>query len=291
VFERRSPRSRLLVAFAAGACLAALLAPGTAVAGRMNGAHAADTTRRPVGTPIEVDAGWRDTFRSPPAFFWDGPGPVFNADGPFTYTSDVPTILKVTDSFCPGDRFRVFDNGAPIGDTTDSARGRCRHVGPHEAFRSSRYSHGAFELAPGEHVIAIQLIRNPFSGGRGFLRVDSVPVRKIGIDVKPGSGAATINVRSHGRLPVAILSEKGFFPQNVDASTICFGSARDPFARNCHALDYGVPKDVNGDGVDDLLLRFKTRRTGIRVGDTRACLTGRTLRGGYIAGCDRIRAI
>ncbi|HVJ29939.1 MAG TPA: hypothetical protein VNA66_06470, partial [Gammaproteobacteria bacterium] len=43
--------------------------------------------------------------------------------------------------------------------------------------------------------------------------------------------------------------------------------------------------DVNGDGLDDLVLRFRLRETGIQCGDTVGWLSGRTRAGElFIAG-------
>src|ERR1044072_7614347 len=68
--------------------------------------------------PIIVDAGWRN-------FQWSGAGPVFNSEGPFTFSSAASTILKVTDAFCKGDQFAIFDCGVQIGTTSSVPIGPC----------------------------------------------------------------------------------------------------------------------------------------------------------------------
>ena len=46
--------------------------------------------------------------------------------------------------------------------------------------------------------------------------------------------------------------------------------------------------DVNGDGIEDLIARFRVRNTGIAVGDTEACLVVTTEAGNTFQGCDSI---
>lgn len=118
---------------------------------------------------VTVGSGWQ-------SFVWNGIGPVFNSGGPFTFSSAGTTTLKVTDAFCKGDQFAVFDFGVQIGVTTAVAAGAC--AGPTDvfdpdiAFNDPTYSHGVFILGPGNHSITFQVITNPFSSGGAFFRVD-----------------------------------------------------------------------------------------------------------------------
>jgi len=119
----------------------------------------------PVDAPIGVGAGWR-------SFVWYGSGPVFNVEGPFTVESPSRLIVRVTDDYCRGDVFRVFDNGDPVGETPWVPVGGCEFRGPDAAFLDPSYSSGAFPIGTGPHAIAIQVITNPFASGEGYLRVD-----------------------------------------------------------------------------------------------------------------------
>jgi hypothetical protein len=82
----------------------------------------------------------------------------------------------------------------------------------------------------------------------------------------------SINPRSNGVLPVAILTTPAFDAASVDVSSVLFGSAG---ATEAHGT--GHLQDVDGDGDVDLLLHFETPATGIACGDTSASLTGQTV--------------
>ncbi len=125
--------------------------------------------------PIGVGDAWFATTTEPPAFFW-GSGDGTFADEVYTFESDVPTRLWVTDDFLHGDIFEIFVDDLSIGTTSFApVTGGGSEVGPDAAFLSPLFSSGSFHLAAGAHTIAIQIIANPFSGGRGYLQVLDVP--------------------------------------------------------------------------------------------------------------------
>lgn len=112
----------------------------------------------------------------------------------------------------------------------------------------------------------------------------------VSIDIRPGSDTNPINLTSNGVVPVAILSTASFDAIQVDASTICFGDAEDAAQRDCtEAHGKAHVSDVNGDGRQDLVLHFEIQQTGIDVGDTQACLTGKTISGQQFENCDTIQ--
>jgi len=144
---------------------------------------------------------------------------------------------------------------------------------------------GAFlaGLLAGQTYLNIHTSR--FGGGemRGFL------VTPVNISVKPGSGSSPINPKSHGTIPVAILSTTTFDAvTSVDTATLTFGRTGTE-----QSLGFCNPggEDVNGDGLLDLVCHFDSQATGFKAGDTLGILTGKTLLGTPILGQDTIRIV
>jgi hypothetical protein len=106
------------------------------------------------------------------------------------------------------------------------------------------------------------------------------------IDIKPGSFPNSINPRSNGVIPVAILTTPSFDATLVDPLSVQFGPAE---ATEAHGR--GHIEDVDGDGDLDLVLHFRTQETGIQCGDTEASLTGETFDGYSFTGTDSIRTV
>ena len=128
--------------------------------------------------PITVGSVWSKTVNAPPAFYWSGwPLPVDSYSDPFTYSSKEITHVMVTDDFCKGDVFEIFDGTVSLGATSFvvSDYPACTpEVGPVVAYADPTYSHGCFSLPAGDHSIEIQLIQSSYPGtstGRGYIQV------------------------------------------------------------------------------------------------------------------------
>jgi hypothetical protein len=113
----------------------------------------------------------------------------------------------------------------------------------------------------------------------------------VEIDIKPGSWPNHINPRSKGVIPVAILTTSTTVGESIDFDaaaveplSVKFGPGE---AVEVHGK--GHIKDVDNDGDPDMVLHFKTQETGIKSGDTEACLTGKTFDGKSIQACDTIK--
>jgi YVTN family beta-propeller protein len=104
------------------------------------------------------------------------------------------------------------------------------------------------------------------------------------IDIKPLSFPNSINLQSKGEVPVAILSSPTFDATTVDRNTVVFDGTS-PLPKN------NSIEDVNGDGLLDLVLHFNTQDLNLQTGDTEACLSGKTLNGMGIKGCDSVRIV
>jgi hypothetical protein len=113
-----------------------------------------------------------------------------------------------------------------------------------------------------------------------------ITVVSITIDIKPGSDPNSINPRSSGVIPVAILSIDTFDALQVDVASVKFGPDE---ATEIHGRAH--VEDVDGDGDPDLVLHFKTQETGIACGDTDASLTGETFDEQSITGTDSIQTV
>lgn len=117
--------------------------------------------------------------------------------------------------------------------------------------------------------------------GDEFLPVD--------INIRPFSRRNTIVLWHWGFFPVAILSNPDLdAANNIDETSITFGQTGDEdslvFCRN-------RTRDINGDGMEDLICIFRTRDTGFEAGDTIGLLKGETVDGIRIQGTDLVRII
>jgi uncharacterized delta-60 repeat protein len=114
----------------------------------------------------------------------------------------------------------------------------------------------------------------------------SVGATAVKIDINPGSSPNSINPKSNGVIPVAILTTDTFDATTIDPLSVRFGPKG---AKEAH--NKGHIEDVNHDGEPDLVLHFKTQATGIRCGDTSAALTGETFDRDLIQGSDAIKTV
>ena len=105
----------------------------------------------------------------------------------------------------------------------------------------------------------------------------------VAIDIKPGSNPNTINLKSKGVVPVAVLTTDGFDAGNIKPETVLFAGAEPVRWRLC---------DVDDDGDDDLLFHFKTQElVELDQNSTEATLTGETSDGNEITGSDDVRIV
>ncbi|MDH7499464.1 MAG: YncE family protein [candidate division NC10 bacterium] len=112
---------------------------------------------------------------------------------------------------------------------------------------------------------------------------------EVAIDIKPGSSPNSINPKSQGKIPVAILSSPDFnAAAKVDITSLTFGRTGDE-----NSLSFVNPsaQDVNGDGLPDLMCHFWTQQCGFQVGDTEGTLKGKTLDGVSFQAKDSIRIV
>jgi hypothetical protein len=143
-------------------------------------------------------------------------------------------------------------------------------------------------LNPAFSIFEISSLTDTPEGGVVGLRVEGVgevPLL-VNIDIKPGSFPNSINPKSKGVTPVAILTTNSLDATTVDPISAKFGPSG---ALEVHGR--GHVEDVDGDGKPDLVLHFNTRDAGIKCGDISAGLTGETFDGEVIQGSDSIATV
>lgn len=109
------------------------------------------------------------------------------------------------------------------------------------------------------------------------------PLKEVEIDIKPGSDPNSINLKSKGVVPVAVLTTDDFDASDVDPTTVEFAGA-EPVR--------WTMEDVDGDGDLDMLFHFKTQDLEeLDEDSTDATLTGQTTGGIPIAGADTVNIV
>jgi DNA-binding beta-propeller fold protein YncE len=131
-----------------------------------------------------------------------------------------------------------------------------------------------------------QSLVSPQSGANLFWTPHDVEVvpggYRVAIDIKPGGSPNSINLKSEGVVPVAILGSQSFNVVDVDVSTVSFaGALPEKFAY----------EDVNSDGLIDLVFHFRTQHLQLTSSSTEAILIGKLRDGRSITGTDSVRIV
>ncbi len=109
-------------------------------------------------------------------------------------------------------------------------------------------------------------------------------MRIVPIDIQPGSTVNPINLKKQGAVSVAIFSSADLnAPAQVDPTSLTFGRTGDEASfLSCSKH----PRNVNMDGLADLVCSFSIPAAGFQVGDTEGVLKGRTISGTPFIGTD-----
>jgi hypothetical protein len=105
---------------------------------------------------------------------------------------------------------------------------------------------------------------------------------EVSIDIKPGSDPNSINLKSKGVVPVAVLTTDDFDASTVDPETVLFADV-EPVRWKM--------EDVDDDGDMDMLFHFKTQELNLDENSTEATLTGDTTDGKQILGTDTVNIV
>ena len=106
--------------------------------------------------------------------------------------------------------------------------------------------------------------------------------RVVSIDIKPGDDVNSINLRSKGVVPVAVLTTPEFDAVTLDPSTVLFAEAA--------PVRWRV-EDVDCDGDADMLFHFRTQSLNLTRESTEASLVGSTYDGQSIRGTDSVNLV
>ncbi len=121
------------------------------------------------------------------------------------------------------------------------------------------------------------------------MKVELPVVQQINIEVRPGSnGLGTLNPKSKGKIPVALLGDAKFNPLTVDTSTLTFGAlGNENSLGNCVSSG----EDVNNDGYLDLICLFENQAAGFQYGDTEGTVKGKTKNGRMFQGTGVLKVV
>lgn len=113
--------------------------------------------------------------------------------------------------------------------------------------------------------------------------------RLVTIDVRPDTTINTVNLKSKGRLPVAVLSSSTFDARRVDPNSVTLKGST--VAQRGSGDVMWSFEDANGDGLLDLILHFSIADLHLAPTDTILVLEGLTMSGETVRGEDGIRVI
>ncbi|MEO5723529.1 MAG: hypothetical protein ABIQ39_06215 [Ilumatobacteraceae bacterium] len=144
-------------------------------------------------TNTTVDTGWQK-------FTTESGVGGSSVDGPYRFESTKLTKVTVTDSYCHGDEFSIFDNGVLLGNTSEIPAEL--HTCPTRFYLSDiaradasmtdpTFSQGAFYVGPGSHSLEFvnkAIWNGTDSGSDAFFRLETVSLKKA--DCKAGGWAS-----------------------------------------------------------------------------------------------------
>jgi PKD repeat protein len=143
----------------------------------------------------------------------------------------------------------------------------------------------------GEYTVELSVTDK--DGGEGTDQLTlSVPYFAVEILIQPGSDPLTpVNLKRGGTLPVAVLSTPDFDATEIDPSTAVLGDetgADTPVAQKNNGTWEAYTEDVNGDGLQDLVLMFQMPAL-VTAGDLTETTTELVFRAFMADACTHVR--
>ena len=153
----------------------------------------------------------------------------------------------------------IYESYPPVLAAAEAGSGRAVFIGDMSALRSSKYD----GLSDEHKQLLANIVDWLNQGGAN----EPQAVTTVTIDIKPGSNTNSINLKSQGVTPVAVLTAGDFEANTIDPDTVLFAGA---------SPVRSTMEDVDGDGDDDMLFHFKTQDLNLKEDSTVATLTGET---------------
>jgi hypothetical protein len=181
-----------------------------------------------------------------------------------------------------GSEVKLYING--ILDTSVSATGPINwNGGTPDFYIGTTYTSGS----PAKFAGDIDEVR---IWNEALTDLPSVLFVEVTIDIKPGNDLNPINIGSRGVIPVAILSSDSFDATQVSPDSIRLGG-NSVAVRGKSGNLLARAKDVNKDGLDDLLVQIETEGFEDPGEGGIVILTGETFDGIPIEGTDSVRIV
>ncbi len=206
--------------------------------------------------PITVGGGWNQ-------FMGKETVGNFTFHGPFLYSSDTNTVLRVTDLGLDYERYTIFDWATPLGTSSVPARRGVVNDNPDSTYASAQWSHGAVTVGPGNHRIYVQVAATgpgDLSGfARGAVRADLPDSRFVPVPVQfsvasnfngGGVSVAVADFNKDGKQDIITANE------GSETLSVLLGDGTGSFALKTNYTIGTVPQgvavgDLDGDGVAD----------------------------------------
>ena len=156
-------------------------------------------------------------------------------------------------------------------------------ISPDTAIQLFRVDTATGRLVPAVNTSGNPVVGHVDSGGmtatfQGLSRLSTLvgllPVTPANAQVVVVSVDHRIDRRSHVDIPVVIFSSPALDATQIDPSTLRFAGA--PVHKDQHGHYRISTRDVNGDGLPDLIAYFRANKLQLSAGDTQAVLDGRT---------------
>ena len=258
------------------------------------------TEKRDAANQFTLDGGktWQDAYVVPPHWNYHIiPGTRYvgpSADGtgfpqqPVRYrtTFQLPagfTNASFAISIHADNAATIWLNGALIG-KQPQIEDPVNFNDPAEQYKTAEQAH----FLAGPNVLEFEIMNFGDPSAFDYFAVVNYQL-KVAIDIKPGEYPNTINLGSNGKVPVAILSSRTFDATLVDPLTVTLAGAH--VAIRGRGTPMADIKDVNEDGLLDLLVHVETEALELSPEDTEAVLLGRTYDGLHITGTDSVRIV